>query len=48
VDRYLIANAIAHKSEIITADSEILEYNSSKAKIRKVGKRFASIGWHSR
>jgi len=48
VDCYLIANAMARNSEIITADKEILEYNPTRARIRKVGKRFATVSWRSR
>lgn len=48
VDCYLIANAMARNAEIITADKEILEYNPTRSKIRKVGKRFASVSWRSR
>lgn len=48
VDCYLIANAMARNSEIVTADREILEYNPSRAKIRKIGKRFATVSWRSR
>jgi predicted nucleic acid-binding protein len=48
VDCYLIANAIARNSEILTADREILDYMPARAKLRKLGKRFATVSWRSR
>ena len=47
VDCYLIANAIHRRAEILTADREIFSYNSRRAKVRKVTKRYAAIKWHA-
>lgn len=45
VDCYLIANARLRQSEIITADQEILRYDPSHAKTRKLTQRFSGIMW---
>ena len=47
VDCYLIANAMARRAEVLTADAEIIDFRSSRAKRRRVGKRFAAMTWRS-
>lgn len=45
VDCYLMANARHRHAEIITADQEILSYDSHHAKIRKLTEHFSGIKW---
>ncbi len=45
VNCYLIANAIARRGSILTADKEITGYLRNHAKIRKVGRLFSVISW---